>query len=104
MAQSEVRNNLFLIGPIIWAQGKAIRDLATKHSGKDALTAVTRHHKYRGDVMKFDSLVLVINCGSSSVKFSVLDNKTCEVVIYGIADGIETAHPQLQVGKEPQCH
>ncbi len=54
--------------------------------------------------MKFDSLVLVINCGSSSVKFSVLDSKTCEVVISGMADGIETAHPQLQVGKEPQCH
>lgn len=51
--------------------------------------------------MKFDSLVLVINCGSSSVKFSVLDSKTCEVAISGIADGIDTAHPQLQVGKEP---
>ena len=101
MAQSEVRNNLFLVGPIMWAQGKAIRDLATTLSGKYVLTAVTRHHKYRGDVMKFDSLVLVINCGSSSVKFSVLDSKTCEVVISGMADGIDTAHPQLQVGKEP---
>ncbi|MGL5305282.1 MAG: propionate/acetate kinase, partial [Aeromonas veronii] len=51
--------------------------------------------------MKFDSLVLVINCGSSSVKFSVLESQSCEVVISGMADGIETAHPQLQVGKEP---
>ncbi|MGL4916731.1 MAG: propionate/acetate kinase, partial [Aeromonas allosaccharophila] len=51
--------------------------------------------------MKFDSLVLVINCGSSSVKFSVLDSQSCEVVISGMADGIETTHPQLQVGKEP---
>ncbi len=54
--------------------------------------------------MKFDSLVLVINCGSSSVKFSVLESQSCEVVISGMADGIETAHPQLQVGKEPRCH
>ncbi|WP_234920394.1 hypothetical protein, partial [Aeromonas veronii] len=90
MAQSEARNNRFLVGPIMWAQGKAIRYLATTLSGKYVLTAVTRHHKYRGDVMKFDSLVLVINCGSSSVKFSVLDSKTCEVVISGMADGIET--------------
>ncbi|WP_148610615.1 propionate kinase [Aeromonas sobria] len=51
--------------------------------------------------MKFDSLVLVINCGSSSVKFSVLDSQSCEVVISGMADGIETAHPQLKVDKEP---
>lgn len=29
MAQSEACNNRFLIGSIIWAQGKAIRDLAT---------------------------------------------------------------------------
>ncbi|MGL5607806.1 MAG: hypothetical protein ACRDDN_07030, partial [Aeromonas veronii] len=76
----------------MWAQGKAIRDLATTLSGKYVLTAVTRHHKYRGDVMKFDSLVLVINCGSSSVKFSVLESQSCEVVISGMADGIETAH------------
>ncbi|WP_429024569.1 propionate kinase [Aeromonas veronii] len=51
--------------------------------------------------MKFDSLVLVINCGSSSVKFSVLDSKTCEVVICGMADGIETEHPQLTIDKNP---
>ncbi|QPR56643.1 propionate kinase [Aeromonas allosaccharophila] len=51
--------------------------------------------------MKCDSLVLVINCGSSSVKFSVLDSKTCEVVISGMADGIETEHPQLKIDKNP---
>lgn len=51
--------------------------------------------------MKSDTLVLVINCGSSSVKFSVLDSANCDVVLSGIADGIETAQPQLKVDKQP---
>lgn len=33
-------------------------------------------------------VVLVINCGSSSIKFSVLDAANCEVLMAGIADGI----------------
>jgi len=35
-------------------------------------------------------VVLVINCGSSSVKFSVLDAASCEALITGIADGVNT--------------
>ncbi|MGL6419362.1 hypothetical protein ACSZMW_16940 [Aeromonas allosaccharophila] len=54
--------------------------------------------------MKFDSLVLVINCGSSSVKFSVLDSQSCEVVISGMADGIETTIPNCKWVKSPLCH
>ena len=34
-------------------------------------------------------VVLVINCGSSSIKFSVLDAANCEVLMAGIADGME---------------
>ena len=33
-------------------------------------------------------VVLVINCGSSSVKFSVLDAAGCDALLTGIADGI----------------
>ncbi|TRK33852.1 acetate kinase [Salmonella enterica subsp. enterica serovar Derby] len=32
-------------------------------------------------------VVLVINCGSSSIKFSVLDVATCDVLMAGIEDG-----------------
>lgn len=35
-------------------------------------------------------VVLTINCGSSSVKFSVLDAQTCDVLLSGICDGINT--------------
>lgn len=35
-------------------------------------------------------VVLVINCGSSSVKFSVLDAASCDALMTGIADGINT--------------
>lgn len=35
-------------------------------------------------------VVLVINCGSSSIKFSVLDASDCEVLMSGIADGINS--------------
>lgn len=36
------------------------------------------------------SVILTINCGSSSVKFSVLDAKTYDVILSGICEGINT--------------
>ncbi|MEI9482643.1 propionate kinase [Enterobacter cancerogenus] len=42
-------------------------------------------------------VVLVINCGSSSVKFSVLDAAHCDALITGIADGINTEHACISV-------
>lgn len=47
-------------------------------------------------------VVLVINCGSSSVKFSVLDAAGCEALLTGIADGINTDKAFISVnGGEP---
>ncbi|MEC9637251.1 propionate kinase [Escherichia marmotae] len=47
-------------------------------------------------------VVLVINCGSSSIKFSVLDTSDCEVLMSGIADGINSENAFLSVnGGEP---
>ena len=47
-------------------------------------------------------VVLVINCGSSSIKFSVLDASDCEVLMSGIADGINSENAFLSVnGGEP---
>ena len=47
-------------------------------------------------------VVLVINCGSSSVKFSVLDAASCEALITGIADGVNTENAFISVnGGEP---
>ena len=47
-------------------------------------------------------VVLVINCGSSSVKFSVLDAASCDALITGIADGINTDNSFIAVnGGEP---
>lgn len=43
--------------------------------------------------MTLNPTVLVINCGSSSIKFSVLTADNCEAVISGIADGIGTEKP-----------
>ncbi|CBG91454.1 propionate kinase [Citrobacter rodentium] len=52
--------------------------------------------------MKEFPVVLVINCGSSSVKFSVLDANDCEVLMAGIADGINSEDAFLAVnGGEP---
>ncbi|MDO2431557.1 propionate kinase [Enterobacter bugandensis] len=42
-------------------------------------------------------VVLVINCGSSSVKFSVLDAAGCEALLTGIADGINTEKAFISV-------
>lgn len=42
-------------------------------------------------------VVLVINCGSSSIKFSVLDVSDCEVLMSGIADGINSENAFLSV-------
>lgn len=49
-------------------------------------------------------VVLVINCGSSSIKFSVLDASDCEVLMSGIADGINSENAFLSVngGGSPQ--
>ncbi len=41
--------------------------------------------------------VLVINCGSSSVKFSVLDASSCDALMTGIADGINTEKAFISV-------
>ncbi|MDE7590485.1 propionate kinase [Enterobacter bugandensis] len=47
-------------------------------------------------------VVLVINCGSSSVKFSVLDAAGCDALLTGIADGINTENAFISVnGGEP---
>ena len=47
-------------------------------------------------------VVLVINCGSSSIKFSVLDAASCEVLMAGIADGINSENAFLSInGGEP---
>lgn len=47
-------------------------------------------------------VVLVINCGSSSVKFSVLDAIHCDPLLTGIADGIGTEAAFISVnGDEP---
>ena len=40
---------------------------------------------------------MVINSGSSSIKFSVLDVDTCDVLLAGIAEGINTAQAGLSV-------
>ncbi len=42
-------------------------------------------------------VVLTINCGSSSVKFSVLDAETCDVLLSGICEGIKTERAFLTV-------
>lgn len=49
--------------------------------------------------MNADSVVFVINCGSSSIKFSVLDVGHCEVVLSGIADSIGSDNAFLVVDK-----
>lgn len=42
-------------------------------------------------------VVMVINCGSSSVKFSVLDAAGCDALLTGIADGINTEKAFISV-------
>lgn len=42
-------------------------------------------------------VVLVINCGSSSIKFSVIDVDTQDVLLTGIADGINTDSATLNI-------
>ncbi len=42
-------------------------------------------------------VILTINCGSSSVKFSVLDAKTCDVLVSGVCDGINTSAASIIV-------
>ena len=47
-------------------------------------------------------VVLVINCGSSSVKFSVLDTASCDALVTGLADGVNTENAFISVnGGEP---
>lgn len=47
-------------------------------------------------------VVLVINCGSSSVKFSVLDTADGEELVTGMADGVNTENAFIIVnGGEP---
>lgn len=52
--------------------------------------------------MTLNPTVLVINCGSSSIKFSALTVDNYEAVISGIADGIGTEKPFLRIGKVTQ--
>ena len=49
--------------------------------------------------MNVDSVVLVINCGSSSIKFSVLNAEHCDVVLSGSADSIGSDNAFLVVDK-----
>ena len=42
-------------------------------------------------------VVLVINSGSSSIKFSVLDATSCELLLAGIAEGINGGNARLSV-------
>jgi len=47
-------------------------------------------------------VVLVINCGSSSVKFSVLDAASGDALVTGLADGVNTDNAFISVnGDEP---
>lgn len=45
-------------------------------------------------------VVLVINCGASSIKFSVLDVASCDVLMAGIADGINTDNAFLSINDD----
>lgn len=47
-------------------------------------------------------VVLVINCGSSSIKFSVLDASSCDVLMAGIADGINSENAFYPLTMESQ--
>lgn len=49
-------------------------------------------------------VVLVINCGSSSIKFSVLDVATCDVLMAGIADGMNTENAFLSINGDKPIH
>ncbi|MFP4884549.1 hypothetical protein ACLFLT_25030 [Klebsiella pneumoniae] len=40
-------------------------------------------------------VVLVINCGSSSIKFSVLDAASCDCLLNGVAEGINAERASL---------
>jgi propionate kinase len=44
-------------------------------------------------------VVLTINCGSSSVKFSVLDSETCDVLLAGICEGINSENACITVNE-----
>lgn len=44
-------------------------------------------------------VVLVINCGSSSIKFSVMDAESQDVLLTGIAEGIHTERATLRVNE-----
>ena len=42
-------------------------------------------------------VVLVINCGSSSIKFSVLDAASCDCLLNGVAEGINAERAFLSL-------
>lgn len=44
--------------------------------------------------MSSKSVVLVINCGSSSIKFSVMQGNNCDVMMSGIVDNVGIEIPQ----------
>ncbi|STW13865.1 propionate kinase [Klebsiella pneumoniae subsp. rhinoscleromatis] len=47
-------------------------------------------------------VILVINCGSSSIKFSVLDAASCDCLLNGVAEGINAERASLSLnGGEP---
>lgn len=45
-------------------------------------------------------IILVINCGSSSVKFSVMDAASCDVLLSGIAEGINSADATFRINND----
>ena len=50
-------------------------------------------------------VVLVINCGSSSIKFSVLDAASCDCLLNGVAEGINAepaSRTENLIDDEPQ--
>lgn len=44
-------------------------------------------------------VVLVINCGSSSIKFSVMDADSQDVLMMGIAEGVNTGVATLRINE-----
>lgn len=45
-------------------------------------------------------VVLVINCGSSSIKFSVLGAASCDCLLNGVAEGINAERASLSLDRK----
>lgn len=49
--------------------------------------------------MSSKSVVLVINCGSSSIKFSVMQGNNCDVMMSGIVDNVGIENTSMTIDK-----